>query len=110
MAETEGKGFALGFPESKVPAFTRTSMSDIPAVYRTGLSSCRGESGLPHLPVCPNKYIHVVQGNLNVSISSHLQETPTCIQDVWRGGSRGGMAKRPPSVYEVAEAWGGVET
>ena len=65
MAETEGKGLALGFPESKVPAFTRTSMSDIPAVYGTGLSNCRGESGLPHFPVCPSKYIHVVQGKIN---------------------------------------------
>ena len=72
MAEREGKGLALGFPESKVTAFTQTSMSDIPAVYRTGLSSYRGDSGLPHLPVCPNKYIHIVQGNLSVSISSHM--------------------------------------
>lgn len=110
MAEREGKGLALGFPESKVTAFTRTSMSDIPAIYGTGQSSYRGDSGLPHLPVCPNKYIHIVQGNLSVSISYHLQETPTCIQDVWRGGSRGGMVKGPPSVYEVAEAWGGVQT
>ena len=62
-------GLALGFSESKVTAFTQTSMSDIPAVYRTGLSSYRGDSGLPHLPVCPNKYIHIVQGNLSVSIS-----------------------------------------
>ena len=44
MAEREGKGLALGFPESKVTAFTQTSMSDIPAVYGTGQSSYRGDS------------------------------------------------------------------
>lgn len=92
MAERKVR-LALGFPESKDTAFTRTSIIDIPAVYGTGQSSYRGDSGLPHLPVCPNKYIHIVQGNLSVSISlTTCKRLPHAFR-MSGGGSRGGMAK-----------------